>query len=316
MYKQFRRLFAVKPLYALARRLPGMVVALAFLLNGLGYAPPVRADDIWTYKVDVVNPKLILCTNQSVTYRIQILATGSTRPNEPPETDVAIIEPRTSVTAEVADASLGTFTTQGTFSPLPGPGFTAPTTATHVFKTKNKLGTTTLTFGAFSDSFEAVPFPITIKVVQCSYKVLVVSRFAAAYPGGSIEILAATNAGDLKLLDDGSYAGEANVAWIATAVINQCSYSNLLAVSKVRMRGYLNEDGKLAVNLQWDKTPYVETIPCIPGIGGERSTAYATPLDVTVPAATGGTVITNQKAMGGAGADGKATVYILRPDGT
>ncbi len=314
MHKRVHRLAAVQGLLAAARRGVWGVVLLSFLIGLGGPASPAQAEGLWTYHIDVTNPKLIVCTNQTVTYRVHIYSTSPPDPNGESITDMETIRPGTTVTGDVSDATLGEFINRGGFSPLPGPGSTAPTTAEFVFKAKNKLGSTTLTFGASSDSFEARPFTISVKVVHCKYKVLVVSRFAATYVGGSIKIVAASNAGELAVDEDGGYSGTSNVAWIATAVIGGCSYTNLLAVSKIHMRGAVNETGQLAVKLTYDKTSYIETIPCIPGTGGERGVAYATPLDVTVPLA-GGVVILPQEAQGGAGAQGTATVYVLPPDG-
>lgn len=306
MHKGAHRLNIVQALF--------VAILLVVTIGGVSPSLPVWAELPWTYRIDVENPKLIVCANQTATYRVHIYSTGSPKPNTPPITDMETILPGTTVTGEVADASLGDFLNQGGFSPLPGPNSTAPTTAEFVFKAKEKLGSTTLTFGASSASFEATPFSFTIKVVQCKYKVLVVSRFAATYIGGSIKIVAASNAGELAVDEDGGYSGTANVAWIATAVIQNCSYTNLLAVSKIHMKGALDASGKLALHLTYDKTSYIETIPCIPGTGGERGVAYATPLEVTVPQA-GGVVILPQEAQGGAGAQGTATVYVLPPDG-
>ena len=289
------------------------IAALALPLGSAGLPSAARAQEIWTYRVQVANPPVVICTNQTVTYRVSVLAVGPPVPNAVSETEVVLMNPGLALTAAVSDSTVGDFTNAGAaLRPLPGGALTAPDTVEFTFKATDKAGPTTLTFGASDISFEAEPFVVPVTVQHCQYEVLAVSRWAASYGAGSIKFLAVTYGAQMAVDADGGYAGTGRVVWISTSAVRGCTVKNTLNISDVTLRGSRDESGRmLQVKLTYAPTQFTDALACIPGGGGGNVTAQASPLDLSVPL-FGGTVTIDHILTGGpAPITGHADVYVV-----
>ena len=188
-----------------------------------------------------------------------------------------------------------------------------------VFSLKaNKPGKTILYFEALIDqkfTSTYVSFSVPVKVIPCKFKVVTTSNMAACYLGGCIKFLGVIIDGMLKADENGYFIGEAPVVWLSTSAVPNCGAVNSLGIGKVKMRGNLNDNSQLILDLVYDQVKFSDVVTCPMGSGAGNLTITASALNVTVPTSSGGVVSKPQQMNGGPGAaGGSALVYVIPMD--
>lgn len=306
-----------------------IVVTLALVIGSTGQTSPAQAAPAGVPDkpyMDIVNPKTTVCVGKTVQYEARVVI--------PPHTTAGItFSPYAldaiKVEAFSVDKNVGDFlnTRRGSSTRTTGstdevvdldnpelePG---PHAAYFSFKAK-KAGRTTLYFEGIARG-QYVSFEVPVRVIDCKYKVVTTSQMSACYPGGCIKFLGVILRGRVTADETGHiFAGTAPVVWLSTSQVPNCGAVNSLGISKVNMRGTLNESGQLLLELGYDPVTFADVVTC-PGLGSGSSNLLVTasPLKVTVRSATGVMVNLNQQLNGGPGsAPGSANVYVVPVEG-
>ena len=300
-------------------------VAILVLALGVGFttqALGVQAQDggtpsgqptIVDYVIDFGNARTSICIGETVTYRVRVIARVMI-PGDPgaglPVIIGATLNPSWD-TSILRDAT----TSQPVSALFPD----VPLVATYSF-TGIAAGRTTIDFVGEIQTLPNI-FPVLntfplhddlrVRVIPCNLQVITVTRWFQRLTGGSVKALAIVHDGRMTGSTDGYYSGEAGVTWIITASIPGCGYSNNLVFSRVNMRGRLDADDQIHVDLTFPSLAGSEAIPCAVGTGGGAVFVTAHPLNVTVPV-YGGVQTPTQGLDGPAGlVQGQANVYVI-----
>jgi hypothetical protein len=308
---------------------PRWLFAYTVLILALGmgsrYQPAFAQDVpptqpvIISYFLDLGTPRTSICVGETVTYPVRVRArvlvpghpdaglprvlgaalTATTdntilRNVTPPENYVSITRPDTSLWLEEPLSMTFSFT-----GVAPGRTFI------------DFEGEVTMLPNLYpaSNTFP-LSYDFAVRVVPCNFKVVTISRWTQVLIGGTVKATAIIYDGHMRGDEEGYYAGEADVVWLVAASIPGCGYSNRLSVSKVTMRGRLDMDNQLHVDLTFPTVTGSELIPCPGGFGGGDIGFTARSLHLTLPVYGG--VVTPAQVLSNPAGDvtGRANVYI------
>jgi hypothetical protein len=188
-------------------------LALALTLGSLPPAAPAHSQVAFRYLVDLVNPPATFCVDGSRDIRARLLASGSLRPGDALDKAAIMLPANTTLSAVVADASIGDITSIRPQSLNdPEPYMLRPSVVAFTF-TGKKAGKTTLTFlavvGAIGETSQAQPFTLPVTVTDCPYQIKSTSNFKM--PGESFT--ASMDWTDLTVDRNGQFNAIGNVTW-------------------------------------------------------------------------------------------------------
>ncbi|HEX7540992.1 MAG TPA: hypothetical protein VF352_02580 [Anaerolineales bacterium] len=222
-------------------------LALAITVASAGQTPPAQAAPAQeTAKVymDIVNPKTTVCVGKEVSYQARVYTAPTTIPAGINVDAYAL--PGIKVDAFSQDTSVGDFerTTKGNRTVITGSSEELlddepmPHTAYFTFKAK-KAGITTLYFEGLAHG-EYVSFNVPVKVINCKYKVKIVSKWSTGMT------IVATMNGELKSDEQGYFTGSATVNWVTSKL---CGIVSPIAPSTADLTGTINASGQLVVKI-------------------------------------------------------------------
>ncbi len=301
-----------------------IALVLALAVGSAGQTPSVIAAPagvpVKVY-MELVNPKTRVCVGKTAQYPVRVYT--------PPTTSAGIDFDRYALpgikvegfsqdktVGDFLGAKKGTLTTRTT-APSDedideAGGFeSTPNTAYFTFKAK-KAGTTTLYFEASAHG-QYVSDKVSVKVVNCKYKVIIGSQMNWCGPYGCIKFRGVSTDGQVTADETGYiFTGTAPVYWVSTSKVPNCGAVNSLGIGQVKMRGNLSDSGQLLLELNYDTVPFTDVVTC-PGIGSGSSALPITPspLTVTVPSFGGVVQLSQQMDGGPEPALGSANVYVI-----
>ncbi|MBA3869032.1 MAG: hypothetical protein H0X30_07755 [Anaerolineae bacterium] len=125
---------------------------------------------------------------------------------------------------------------------------------------------------------------ISVRVVPCRLKVITNARWNQSMGPANVKAYAVVYNGEMVGDANGYYSGTAQVVWIVKASIPGCGQTNTLKLGTVEMKGKIDLDEQLHVDLDYQQLSGSEIINC-PGLGtgGGGVFAAASPLKVQVP---------------------------------
>ncbi len=271
-------------------------------------AAPAREPITWY--MDVIHPKTKICVGETVEYSVKVYYVNHTA-----ETPSEWALSGKKIEATSSDKNVGNFKKD---TAITGFGNEDMVTASFSFNAK-KAGKTNLYFeGLLFQKFTSsyVSFTVPVTVIPCKFKVVTTSQMSKCYPGGCIKFLGVIVQGQVKADENGYFTGTAPVVWLSTSAVPNCGAVNSLGISKVNMRGNLNESGQLLLELNYDKVKFLDVVTCPMGSGSSNTAIKVSPLKVTVSTASGVVVKLNQQLDGGpGGVAGSALVYVIPLDG-
>ncbi len=303
--KQFRRihdLHSLVPLFAVAL----LVVAL-YIGNPF---PPAQAQAptqpvIVTFGLDFGNARTSICVGETVSYRVRVIA----RVLVPGHPDAGLYRVMgVSLTRSFDSGILQDVTSVMTTPPITGLFADVALDATYQFKAIAPGRTSIDYAGVVTISGQPLAVPSSIpvqdslhvRVVPCNLKVVTIARFTQRLIGGTVKGIVIIYDGHLRGDQEGYYAGEADAVYLVNAAIPSCGYSNTLKIGKVTMRGRLDNDEAIQVDLTFDTVTGSEIIPCSLGNGGGDVFITPGPLRLSVPN-IGGSVTLQQPVRNPAG---------------
>lgn len=296
-------------------RTVSMALVLALIIGSAGQTPLAQAAParvpVKVY-MDIVSPKTTVCAGKTVIYEARVYT--------PPTTIVGIKVDRYAlsgikVEASSQDKNVGDFTgtkkgfvTRNTTALQPLDDFeTTPHSAYFTFKAK-KAGKTTLYFEGVAHG-QYVSFDVPVKVINCKYKVKIVSKWSAG-----MTIVATSSDGVMTADENGYFTGSANVNWVTSIL---CGIKSPIAPSKADLTGTINESDQLVVKITFQPTSSSGGGNC--GAAGVSTSNFLTPAPLTIRVATTGAVSTRQAQVVTAkngSFTGTANVYVIPVDGT
>jgi hypothetical protein len=233
------------------------------------------------YAIDFGTPRTSICVGETVPIPVRVIA----RVFVPGDPNVGLHRVLGVALAASTDTSiLQDVTTSQT---TPSLYVDEPLSTTYLFKGKAP-GRTSIQFtGSVRtlDPLYGLGFPLedslAVRVIPCNLLVVTVSRWTVNLTGGKVTALAIVHDGRMTGDQEGYYTGEAGVTWIVTASIPGCGYSSTLNFSKVNLRGRLDENNQIHVDLTFPALSGTEVIPC-PGVGTGGGGVTLTPASMSV----------------------------------
>lgn len=259
-----------------------------------------------TVYMDIANPKYTVCAGKEVSYQARVFTPPRTLPIGIKVDAYAL--PGIKVEAFSQDKNVGDFvgTIKGFKTRVTGQSDEllddepTPHTAYFTFKAK-KAGRTILYFEGMVHG-EYVSFNVPVKVINCKYKVKLVSKWSA----GMISV--ATMDGEIESDEQGYFTGSATVNWVTSKI---CGIVSPIAPSKADLTGTTNASGQLVVQITFGPASSSGGGPC-DGISVTTSNFLTPdPLTITV-AASGGTFRKVQLVTAKNGSfPGSATITVI-----
>lgn len=286
---------------------------LALLVGGASQPLQAQAQPVVSYSVDVINPQLFVCAGATATYRVVIVDANAQGAGDPYEDALFMMGRGLVAVAVSSDANVGTFNKPGIpVSYNPDPAFARPNLIEFVFKA-GKPGKTTLTFGAQlrvgAGSVVAKPFPVTVTVDYCHYKVTVISwSFVSLSAGDTIGLLSIIDEADMSADKEGVYRGAAKATWTPNIYIGNCPHSDTIATSDATLVGRKNDEGTFVVNVTYDRATLTE-VHCGPN-GGSVNSVDPNPISVTLPSTGGAASVSQGVKAGPMEIPGTAKVFV------
>ena len=288
-----------------------IALLLALALGSAGQTPLAQAarpaGASVRYYMDVVNPRTTLCTGEKVKYTVRVYSQFLSAP--PGWTDPELPDPfalqGVKVEANAVPESIGTFT-RPNLARVTGSLSDAPNSYVIGFTAGKKPGKATLYFegavAGYDINMDYVSFNVAVKVINCKYKVTIVSKWKAGMTS------VATMKGELKSDEKGYFTGSANVNWVTSIL---CGIKSPIAPSKADLTGTINESGQLVVKITFGPASSVGGGSC--DAGGVSTSNSVTPVTLTITVAAKGQVLRKShvvKAENGS-FPGSATITVI-----
>lgn len=233
-----------------------LLIALVFALS-IGFAgqmPQAQAapaKDPVTVSMTIVNPKTSLCIGQSAFYEVQVISAAHTTAGI--QVDAWALSGIT-VTAFSKDESVGDFIGPKTkgfrtrmtssweeLENLSGPSFEGRSNSAVFHFKANKPGRTTLFFEGLAYG-QYVSFNVPVRVIQCKYQVVTISKWSA----GMTSVATIYNA-YMETNDNGSVISTTvNVLWTTTMI---CGIKSPVSQSEATLTGSFNENDELVIKI-------------------------------------------------------------------
>ena len=150
---------------------------------------------------------------------------------------------------------------------------------------------------------------LDVRVVPCRLRVITNARWNQSLGPANVKAYAVVYNGEMVGDANGYYSGTAQVVWIVKASIPGCGQTNTLKLGTVEMKGKMDLDEQLHVDLDYQPLSGSEIINC-PGLGtgGGGVFAAASPLKVQVP--NFGGVVQLQQTLRNPSFDVDTTTYV------
>lgn len=282
-----------------------IALLIALAISSVGQTPSAQAAPARTnvrLYMEVVNPKTTLCVGESVRYIVKVNSQFTSAPRGWTDKNLPapFALPRINVDAFSVDKTVGDFIGTRNGSVTRSTGSTdeivdlvnpnaepLPHSATFTFKAK-KAGRTTLYFEGLADG-QYVDFPVPVKVINCKYKVTVISNwFITQGTGGSISLVSFVRWATLMAVSENNFMGESTARWIPNIVLpSQCTHSDTVPPSKVTLTGGINTSDELVVKVVFGTAALTEVGACGPQPIDTTNAMLPDTLEVKVPGAGG-----------------------------
>ncbi|MBZ0315484.1 MAG: hypothetical protein K8L91_03630 [Anaerolineae bacterium] len=314
-----------RPLLLKISLLPRWLLPTALLVLVLQVAMPITSAPaqaqaptqpvIVTFGLDFGNARTSICVGETVSYRVRVIA----RVLVPGHPDAGLYRVTGVSLTQTFDGSiLQDMTSVMTTPPIAALFADVALDVTYQLK-GIAPGRTSIDYaGVVTISGQPLAVPSTypvadslhVRVVPCNLKVVTIARFTQRLIGGTVKGIVIIYDGHLRGDQEGYYVGEADVVYLINAAIPGCGYANTLKLGKVTMRGRLDNDEVIHVDLTFDTATGSEIIPCEVGTGGGDVFITPGPLKITVPN-VGGSVTLQQPIRNPAGsANATVNAYI------